>query len=385
MGEISMKSRGVAIAVFFAFVLSCTGAAGGALPAARCEDHMRMIHQAIQQYRREKQELPANLSDLSGYISDPRILSCPNPIIRTTSAQRVGKAPDDRSTTYYYEFTLTPSSIPGKTERDFKSAQMSILGAEVPILRCFLHEWNLQGGGEIYNMSFGGRFYKSGLVWENNYTNLVNSLTLMRPPLLQNVRVVVIPPRPASADPRQIDLTKFYNASLTEGWLSPPEHHLKPLAPERDRLRPVAFDLRGVVQLSGAASKTALFPTQIKGLPIDRTCRKLHFLQGSAGAAPPATPVGKYIVHFHDGQSEEIPILYEDHVLDTWNAPPDQRVMKSQLAWEKQIENGPPIQNARLYRMSWKNPRPDARIVFLDFISAGSSAAPFLVGLSVEE
>jgi hypothetical protein len=364
------------------------GSLGAAPATADCEDHLKLIHQAIQQHRRDHKELPKRLSDLvPAYFTDPNILYCPNPISTGTSAARVGKTTADLDTSYYYEFSLAPSSVPGRTERDRKSAQMSLIGSEVPIVRCFLHEPDLKSGRKILNLSFGGEVYKSQLVWENNYTNLVHRSDLSFPPLLRNtaVRVVQIHPRPVSAHPNQVDLSEFYNASLSKPWLSDPEHHLAPFASEKKALHPVAFDARGVIQLAGQTIGISTFPDEIKGLSIDSTCRNLHFLNGSAGAALPGTAVGHYVVHYQDRQVHQIPIVYGDHLLDAWNVSQGP-VTNAQPAWETVIEkNGAANRAVRLYRLTWENPRPNIRITAVDFISSKSTAAPYLLAITAED
>lgn len=50
------------------------------------------------------------------------------------------------------------------------------------------------------------------------------------------------------------------------------------------------------------------------------------------------------------------------------------------LAWQGQTAEGA---GARLFRRVWTNPRPDTVITTLDFISAETPAAPFLVAVTV--
>jgi hypothetical protein len=43
-----------------------------------------------------------------------------------------------------------------------------------------------------------------------------------------------------------------------------------------------------------------------------------------------------------------------------------------------------PESSLRLYRTTFTNPQPDKEIVTMDYVSAMTEAAPFLVGLTVE-
>jgi len=74
---------------------------------------------------------------------------------------------------YLYEFTPTPipevvkGAWPGPqmTMREWKRQQMKLVGPEVPLVRCLLHEPAL-------NLSLGGKVYESPVFWELNFTNV---------------------------------------------------------------------------------------------------------------------------------------------------------------------------------------------------------------------
>ena len=51
------------------------------------------------------------------------------------------------------------------TTRDWKKQQMGLVGSEVPIVRCLLHE-------PVLNLSFGGKIYESPLFWEKNFLDV---------------------------------------------------------------------------------------------------------------------------------------------------------------------------------------------------------------------
>jgi len=58
---------------------------------------------------------------------------------------------------------------PKMTMRDWKRQQMKLAGAEVPLVRCLLHEPAL-------NLSIGGKVYESPVFWELNFTNSTTKL-----------------------------------------------------------------------------------------------------------------------------------------------------------------------------------------------------------------
>ena len=166
-----------------------------------CIKQLEKIHEAIQAYRRDHKELPNWLSDLvPKYISDKEELICPV----TKRTKRTHQFPHLRDpkmpTAYLYEFSLLPmGSVWQGGEirmRDFKRRQMGLLGSEVPIARCLLHD-------PVLNLSFGGRVYESGLNWEENYTDYVNFQEFEMAKLFPEVTPkAAVAPRPVTAPMR---------------------------------------------------------------------------------------------------------------------------------------------------------------------------------------
>jgi len=168
----------LAIATALSLSSSCRGQSVQATAAendesdrAVCIRQLEKVHQAIQAYRRDHKDLPNFLSDLvPKYISDPDLLVCP--ITRKTKrTHSVEHLKDPKMPlVYLYEFSPLPmGDIWGGGQvrmRDFKRRQMGLVGGEVPIVRCFLHE-------RVLNLAFDGRVYESGMNWEDNYAGYV--------------------------------------------------------------------------------------------------------------------------------------------------------------------------------------------------------------------
>ena len=138
-----------------------------------CKKNLEKINTAIQAYRKEHKDIPNWLSDLvPKYLADTNVLICPV----TTQTGRLSPFgvldPKIRSS-YLYEFTPTAlpevvkNAWPGRemTMRDWKRQQMGVVGSEVPLVRCFLHDPAL-------NLSFGGKIYESPMIWEEMFADV---------------------------------------------------------------------------------------------------------------------------------------------------------------------------------------------------------------------
>lgn len=146
--------------------------------------------------------------------------------------------------------------------------------------------------------------------------------------------------------------------------------------------------MRGVVQLSGAFLQAAggQFPEQVKGVKIGRQCKRIHFLQATGWNVPEQKEIGRYVVHYSDGQEKVIPIVYGVDVLDWWtpgDAP--SQLKNSTVAWtgSNAVTKAQNIA-LRLYKTTWANPLPAVTVDSLDYVSNMTECAPFLIAITTD-
>jgi hypothetical protein len=186
-----------------------------------------------------------------------------------------------------------------------------------------------------------------------------------------------------------VDLGAYANASLNESWLpNVSDNDLSDLSAGRHVLAGVPFEISGVVQLSanGLPQTGRTFPAAVDGIMLDRPFSKLHFLHACAGKEEAGTLVAKFVVHYEDGRRLEVPINYGERVRDWWFWDFDPvGDPNTTMAWtgnnlNVRAQNG----SLRLYRTTWINPRPQVRVVGVDYVSGQSKSAPFLVAMTAE-
>jgi hypothetical protein len=196
----------------------------------------------------------------------------------------------------------------------------------------------------------------------------------------------LIPNRPSQAGPDQIDLTPHYNAPLTESWHSAlRDNHLSDLPRGLQKIDDTWFDIRGVVQLAGTAEPylRRLYPQAARNIPVGRTFHQIHLLHATGWNALDGTHVASVILHYADGEQRILPILYGYHVRNWWPQPSEPPNEKSglRLAWQRPNLPGAP---RRLFLSTWTNPHPNVPVTSLDYVSALSLPAPFLVAITVD-
>lgn len=204
-----------------------------------------------------------------------------------------------------------------------------------------------------------------------------------------------IPARPPGLDSGQIDLTPFYNGSLSQGLfltLNPREaveNNWGTLPSGSVALDGVPFDLRGIIQLTGrnAESRVAgLLPKSVR-IPLNRSINRLHLLHAVQWGDPAGTVVAKYRLHYADGSTEELPIEFERDVMAWWvgwNQPHGDLPRAKRVAAGSNAALPGDQWSLAIYLRTWPNPHPDRKVVALIFETTLQNSAPFLAGLTVE-
>ena len=203
---------------------------------------------------------------------------------------------------------------------------------------------------------------------------------------------VTFPPRAPDATRQQIDLSRHFNASLTEKWFdhTPEDSSLGGLPQGLQTLDGVTWDIRAIVQLSGEGLRRShpWYPRAEKDIQIGQTCRRLHFLTAHVGGEKTlGVEAGRYVFHYADGGNEQARIRIGEEIGDFWHDPKRSvTVLQAHVAWTGQNERARGFGcTLQLFHWTWENPRPDAVVTSLDFISAINAPAPFLLAITAEE
>jgi hypothetical protein len=211
---------------------------------------------------------------------------------------------------------------------------------------------------------------------ETNYESFRN-------PRIDNAVV----PRSPQATPDLVDLTSYYNYSLDDDFHNHAGHDLQDVPKGVQTLGGVAFDVRGLIQLASTRSlgmTGVTYPEAVMGIRVNRSGRQLHFLHACGWSAPAGAKVGEYVVHYANGQTRSVPLVYQQNMLDWWFRPGDAPPSGAEVVWQGQDpstrRNG---FKTRLLKYSWENPFPDTEISSIDFVSSMTEAGPFLVAITV--
>jgi hypothetical protein len=209
----------------------------------------------------------------------------------------------------------------------------------------------------------------------------------------------------AKRDPRatasQIDLTAFYTGVLGETFYGKiwtvfdHEDDLSGLPTGLVNLGGVEFDIRGVIQLrraepldSYSEMAAADDPVRVDGIFIQQATARLYLLLGTIQSEGDGTVIGNLILHYADGETRSLDIVYGRDVREWWCDPANgdtETTERAQVVWT----GTNPVANERgqrlwLYLNTRENPRPSVGITTVDFVSAMTHSAPFLIAVTTE-
>ncbi len=361
-----------------------------------CTRNLKLIYDAIQAYKLDHKDLPNWLSDLvPQYIGDASILICPL-CKRTGLIEPSVLADPNIPCSYLFEFCPVPlgkNDLPDgqiKTRREWKRRQMGLVGSIVPIVRCRHH-------AQVLNLAFDGRIYDSPSSWEDILTNQVNISDLKPARLFAGESTPIpsakttahsYPPRDPQTKPNLINLSAYYNASLTESWHGNVKNDLASLPTGVQVLGGTEYDVRGIIQLAGKSPFSKHFPARVNGIKVQQKCSRLHFLHaaGFGATAGEGERVGGYIIHFATNQMQlEIPITFGRDVRDWHTMAGEKPSADLNVAWTGTNAVSAAAHNSiRLFSTTWVNLVPGVEVESIDFVSATNSAAPFLIAITAD-
>src|SRR5437764_1353307 len=203
---------------------------------------------------------------------------------------------------------------------------------------------------------------------------------------------------PELADPKfsPVDLQPQANQKLTDNFGTGREgNNLASLPKGEQTLHGVKFKIgEGMLQLGSQHLKEEK-PNQVNGIEVGKAFAKLHFLHATGYGRDEGTPyfvadgtkIAEYKIHYEDVDTETVPVVYGQDVRDWWFSADDKGVTRGKVAWTGDNEvaknSGARI---RLYLRTWENPQPTKRVVVIDYVKVGASAAaPFCVAMTLEE
>jgi hypothetical protein len=195
-----------------------------------------------------------------------------------------------------------------------------------------------------------------------------------------------------------IDLQKQGNKEVASNFAGGSEQNvLKDFPTGEKKFGDVTFNVgKKLITLGSTVAKDD--PAKVEGIPVGQLASRLHFLhangygggpnpEGAAWHVKDGTAIGSYTVHFEDKSKVDVPIVYGENTRDWFFIEGEKEPSKAKVVWTGENEFSVTVRSKlRVYLMSWDNPKPDKKIVSIDFSSKKEEtvAAPFCIGITAE-
>lgn len=190
-----------------------------------------------------------------------------------------------------------------------------------------------------------------------------------------------------------VDLSPYANRGLRDdkaagivGWTNQGENDMRALPTGRRDFAGIPFFIaspKAAIVLRSSNANNLDLPTEVRGIKIGRRADELFFLHTAAWPSPKPF---KYLVHYEDGTSVEVPVVYGQQVIDWWDDPSRFAEAMARyglfVAW--QGEN-PMRKGIILPGYEWTNPHPEKVIRDVDFTlvpESGLGAVPVLAAIT---
>jgi hypothetical protein len=145
----------------------------------------------------------------------------------------------------------------------------------------------------------------------------------------------------------------------------------------------------GLIQLGSTSASEK--PAKAEGVPVQRKVARLYALHAVQWTLPEPQPgrpvVGEFRLHYEDGSTASLPIVYGEDVRDWWASDGGIPVTRGRVVWTgSNLRTDQYSASLRLYLSAWENSHPDKQVTALDYLSTMKTpCAPFCVALTVEE
>jgi hypothetical protein len=213
----------------------------------------------------------------------------------------------------------------------------------------------------------------------------------MRLPILSLLVVLLAILQAGAAEIHPIDLKPYYNYSLTNSLIATGglngHNNLSAFPIGKGTYGGIPFDVSGVIQLTGnqAAIAKRTFPDKVEGIKIGAACARIHLLHGAGWNDLENAAIANLTLHYADGTTHTIPIVYGKHILDWWVNDDKPEDPGTQVGWTGVNRISKMFgTDLRIYRTTFPNAKPTVIIDSIDYVSGKKESASFLLGLTIQ-
>jgi hypothetical protein len=143
------------------------------------------------------------------------------------------------------------------------------------------------------------------------------------------------------------------------------------------------FDVRGVIQLSSGRihfeGSNDFIPARVSGIRVMAPVKRLKFLHGSFGELFSGDVCMRYLVHYIDGITVEVPVRYGLGIRSSVTAEPTRK--NRELTNSVSFNLTPRFQ---VHAFKWENPRPQHMVSDITIEAVDGETFPFVLAINMD-
>lgn len=131
-------------------------------------------------------------------------------------------------------------------------------------------------------------------------------------------------------------------------------------------------------------------PEKIEAIPVGKRVARMYVLHGTQFSGPihnvaDGTAIGWYRVVYEDQTEQSVAVVAGEDV-GSWFAEDSDPPSRGAKVWEGKNRIADWTKSSvRLFASGWTNPHPAKKVARIDYLAAGTQAAPFCLAITVEE
>ncbi len=139
---------------------------------------------------------------------------------------------------------------------------------------------------------------------------------------------------------------------------------------------PMENNQKNIIVLKGSGRK--YFPSAVNGIKVSAKASRIYLLHTAGWNQEPGTACYYVKLHYTDGSSEELPVLWKHDIGGWWKPNP---ISNGKIAHES---SNAVCRHIGLYCGRLTNPKPKREISSMDIYSADDNAVPAIVAITIE-
>jgi hypothetical protein len=151
----------------------------------------------------------------------------------------------------------------------------------------------------------------------------------------------------------------------------------------------IPFEVNGMIKIigEGARKDQRTYREQVEGIAVGKKFDRLHLLHTAHYPAADGTPYARIVLHYADGSTGTLPLMFGRHARDWWRADSESRSTlsdpNSEVVWRGGDAGIKAGRTRRIFKTTFTNPKSDQEVNTIDVMSDNTTPNATFFAMSV--